>query len=90
MLLVALGLPHSFGLAASYVAGTVAAAMLPVGPAGSAAMIGTGAAILAGAGIATADAVSLAVVAQALSVGAGAVSASFALAVRRLAPVPRP
>ena len=89
MLLVALDLPHSFGLATAYVAGTVAAAMLPIGPAGSAAMIGTGAAILAGAGIATSDAVSLAVVAQALTVAAGATSAGFAVLVRVAAPAVR-
>jgi hypothetical protein len=78
LLLHALGLPASFGLASSYVTAGAAAASLPIGPAGAATQAGVGAAVLAGAGVGTSDAIALAVAAQGLTVAAGATFAGFA------------
>jgi uncharacterized membrane protein YbhN (UPF0104 family) len=77
VLLGALGLHASFPVATAYVVAGAGAAALPMGPAGAATQAGVGAAVLSGAGIDTADAIALAVAAQALTVGAGAVLGLF-------------
>jgi uncharacterized membrane protein YbhN (UPF0104 family) len=72
VLLAALGFDLSFPLAVAYLAAGAAAAALPIGPAGAATQAGAGAAVLASAGIDVDEAVAFAVVAQTLSVLAGA------------------
>jgi hypothetical protein len=72
VLLAALGYGLSFTLAVAFLAAGAAAAALPIGPAGAATQAGAGAAVLTSAGIDATDAVAFAVVAQTLSVLAGA------------------
>jgi uncharacterized membrane protein YbhN (UPF0104 family) len=81
VLFAALDLHVSFALATAYVVAGAGAAALPVGPAGAATQAGVGAAILAGGGIETNQAIAVAVAAQALTVGAGAVLAAYGGAV---------
>ena len=81
VLLDALGMHTSYAVATAYVVAGAAAAALPVGPAGAATQAGVGAAVLAGAGFQTSDAVALAVSAQALTVGVGAALGLFGGAV---------
>jgi hypothetical protein len=72
VLLAALDFGFSFRLAVAFLAAGAAAAALPIGPAGAATQAGAGAAVLVSAGIGTTEAVAFAVVAQTLSVLAGA------------------
>jgi uncharacterized membrane protein YbhN (UPF0104 family) len=72
VLLAALGFGLSFPLAIAFLAAGAAAAALPIGPAGAATQAGAGAAVLASAGIDVDEALAFAVVAQTLSVLAGA------------------
>jgi Lysylphosphatidylglycerol synthase TM region len=71
VLLGALGVSGSFGLALLFLCASSASAALPISP-GAATQAGAGAAALALAGVATSEAVAFAVSAQALSVLAGA------------------
>jgi uncharacterized membrane protein YbhN (UPF0104 family) len=87
VLLAALGFGVSFPLAIAFLAAGAAAAALPIGPAGAATQAGAGAAVLASAGIGATEAVAFAVVAQTLSVLAGAavvLVAAVVLSRRRL------
>ena len=72
VLLEALGFGFSFPLAVAFLAAGAAAAALPIGPAGAATQAGAGAAVLTSAGIDVDEALAFAVVAQTLSVLAGA------------------
>ncbi len=80
VLLDALGLDANFSVAASYVVAGAGAAALPIGPAGQATQAGVGAAVLAGSGIHTKEAVTIALAAQLLTVTAAAVIAGFSIA----------
>jgi hypothetical protein len=77
ILINALGLHGSFSAATAYVVAGAAASTLPIGPAGAATEAGAGAAVLHGAGVSTAQAIALAVTAQALMTAAGAALAAF-------------
>jgi uncharacterized membrane protein YbhN (UPF0104 family) len=72
VLLAALGLGTSFALALAFLCASSASAVLPVAPAGAATQAGVGAAILAGAGVETDQAIAFGIAAQALAIGAGA------------------
>jgi uncharacterized membrane protein YbhN (UPF0104 family) len=72
VLLAALGVGWSFGLALLFLCATAASTALPIAPAGAATQAGAGAAILAVAGVNTSHAVAFAVSAQALVILAGA------------------
>jgi hypothetical protein len=72
LLLYALGFALSLPLAIAFLCAAAASGALPIAPAGAATQVGAGAAILMASGVATADAVSFAVGAQALLILAGA------------------
>lgn len=72
VLLAAVGLGADFALAISFVCASSASAVLPVAPAGAAMQAGAGAAVLATAGVHTAQAVAFAIAAQGLSIVPGA------------------
>ena len=72
VLLGALGLGHSFPLALLFLTASAGAAVLPVGPAGTATQVGAGAAVLAAAGVPVSQAIAFGLAAQALIVLAGA------------------
>ena len=72
LLLNALSMPGSFVLALAFLVASAASAALPIAPAGAATQAGAGAAILALAGVHTADAVAFSVAAQALVIVTGA------------------
>jgi hypothetical protein len=72
VLLAALGLGSSFPLAVVFLTARAASAVLPIGPTSATTQAGAGAAVLAAGGIGTNQAVAFAVVAQALSILAGA------------------
>lgn len=91
VLLLALGLPASFGLALLFLCASAASAALPIAPAGAATQAGAGAAILALSGVGTARAIEFAVAAQGLAILTGAavvVAAGLWEAGSRLRPVP--
>lgn len=73
VLLAALGLGTDFSMALAFVCASSASAVLPVAPAGAAVQAGSGAAILAAAGIRTEDAVAFGLAAQGLLMAAGAI-----------------
>lgn len=72
VLLAALGVGWSFGLALLFLCATAASTALPIAPAGAATQAGAGAAILAVAGVGTSHAIAFAISAQALVILAGA------------------
>jgi uncharacterized membrane protein YbhN (UPF0104 family) len=72
ILLAALGFSLSLPLAIGFLCAAAASGALPVAPAGAATQVGAGAALLIASGIGAAEAVSFAVVAQALVIAAGA------------------
>src|SRR5918999_445280 len=72
VLLAALHVTLSFGLALAFLCAAAATGALPVAPAGAATQAGAGAAILIASGIGTSQAVAFAVAAQALLIVAGA------------------
>jgi Lysylphosphatidylglycerol synthase TM region len=86
LLLNALSMPGSFGLALAFLVASAASAALPIAPAGAATQAGAGAAILALSGVHTADAIAFSVAAQALVIVTGAavilLIASWRLALR--------
>lgn len=77
LLFSALSVPVSFPLATAYTVAGAGAAALPIGPAGAATQAGVGAAVLAAGGVGSSRAIAVAVAAQALTVGAGAVLGGF-------------
>src|SRR5918996_2396450 len=78
LLLAALDVSLSFGLALAFLCAAAATGALPVAPAGAATQAGAGAAILIASGIAASEAVAFAVAAQALLILAGAAVLVFA------------
>lgn len=82
VLLAAFGFGNSFPLAVAYLSAGAAAAALPIGPAGAATQAGAGATVFTSAGIFTEKAVAFAVIAQSLSILAGAAVVLMTLAVR--------
>lgn len=78
LLLDALGIGFSFPLALLLLCAGAAAAALPIGPAGVATQAGASAAVLVASGVATADAVSVALASSALGVLAGGAVFVFA------------
>src|SRR5918995_1468068 len=80
VLLAALHVTLSFGLALAFLCAAAATGALPVAPAGAATQAGAGAAILIASGIGTSEAVAFAVAAQALLILAGAAVLLFAAA----------
>jgi hypothetical protein len=72
VLLAALHVTLSFGLALAFLCAAAATGALPVAPAGAATQAGAGAAILIASGIGTSQAIAFAVAAQALLIIAGA------------------
>ena len=72
LLLAALHVTLSFGLALAFLCAAAATGALPVAPAGAATQAGAGAAILIASGIGTSEAIAFAVAAQALLIVAGA------------------
>jgi uncharacterized membrane protein YbhN (UPF0104 family) len=72
ILLGAVGIGHSFPLALLFLCASAAASVLPLGPAGAATQAGSGAAVLAFAGVPVSNAVAFALAAQALLVLAAA------------------
>jgi uncharacterized membrane protein YbhN (UPF0104 family) len=78
LLLAALNVTLSFGLAVAFLCAAAATGALPVAPAGAATQAGAGAAILMASGIGTSQAVSFAIAAQALLIVAGAAVLLFA------------
>ena len=72
VLLAALHVTLSFGLALAFLCAAAATGALPVAPAGAATQAGAGAAILIASGIGTSQAISFAIAAQALLIIAGA------------------
>jgi uncharacterized membrane protein YbhN (UPF0104 family) len=80
VLLAALGVGWSFGLALLFLCATAASTALPIAPAGAATQAGAGAAILAVAGVRTSHAIAFAVSAQALVILAGAMVVVLAAA----------
>jgi uncharacterized membrane protein YbhN (UPF0104 family) len=80
LLLAALDVTLSFGLAVAFLCAAAATGALPVAPAGAATQAGAGAAILMAGGIGTSQAISFAVAAQALLIVAGAAVLLFAAA----------
>jgi uncharacterized membrane protein YbhN (UPF0104 family) len=80
LLLAALDVTLSFGLAVAFLCAAAATGALPVAPAGAATQAGAGAAILMASGIGTSQAISFAVAAQALLIVAGAAVLLFAAA----------
>ena len=72
ILLAALGYSLSLPLAIGFLCAAAASGALPVAPAGAATQAGAGAALLIASGMGAAEAVSFAVVAQALVIAAGA------------------
>ena len=72
VLLAAVGVGWSFGLALLFLCATAASTALPIAPAGAATQAGAGAAILAVAGVRTSHAIAFAISAQALVILAGA------------------
>jgi hypothetical protein len=72
VLLAALHVTLSFGLALAFLCAAAATGALPVAPAGAATQAGAGAAILIASGIGTSEAISFAIAAQALLIVAGA------------------
>jgi uncharacterized membrane protein YbhN (UPF0104 family) len=72
VLLAALGVGGSFGLALLFLCATAASTALPIAPAGQATQAGAGAAILVVAGVHGSHAVAFAISAQALGILAGA------------------
>ena len=72
VLLAALHVTLSFGLALAFLCAAAATGALPIAPAGAATQAGAGAAILIASGIGTSEAVAFAVAAQALLIVAGA------------------
>jgi uncharacterized membrane protein YbhN (UPF0104 family) len=80
LLLAALDVTLSFGLAIAFLCAAAATGALPVAPAGAATQAGAGAAILMASGIGTSQAISFAVAAQALLIVAGAAVLLFAAA----------
>jgi uncharacterized membrane protein YbhN (UPF0104 family) len=80
VLLAALGVGWSFGLALLFLCATAASTALPIAPAGAATQAGAGAAILVLAGVHTSHAVAFAVSAQALVILAGAMVVLLAAA----------
>ena len=72
VLLAALHVTLSFGLALAFLCAAAATGALPIAPAGAATQAGAGAAILIASGIGTSEAVSFAIAAQALLIIAGA------------------
>src|SRR5205085_3804549 len=91
VLLAALGVGWSFGLALLFLCATAASTALPIAPAGAATQAGAGAAILVVAGVHTSHAVAFAVSAQALVILAGGAVVLLAMAWEaRLRLRPRP
>jgi uncharacterized membrane protein YbhN (UPF0104 family) len=82
LLLAALNVTLSFGLAVAFLCAAAATGALPVAPAGAATQAGAGAAILMASGIGTSQAVAFAVAAQALLIVAGAAVLLFAAALQ--------
>jgi uncharacterized membrane protein YbhN (UPF0104 family) len=82
VLLTAFGFGSPFRLAVAYLSAGAAAAALPIGPAGAATQAAAGAAVFTSAGIVTNDAVAFAVIAQSLSIIAGAAVVLATLVVR--------
>ena len=82
VLLTAFGFGSSFRLAVAYLSAGAAAAALPIGPAGAATQAAAGVAVFTSAGIVTNDAVAFAVIAQSLSILAGAAVVLATLVVR--------
>lgn len=78
LLLAALHVTLSFGLALAFLCAAAASGALPVAPAGAATQAGAGAAILIASGIGTSEAIAFAVAAQALLITAGAAVLLFA------------
>lgn len=78
LLLAALDVTLSFGLAVAFLCAAAATGALPVAPAGAATQAGAGAAILMASGIGTSQAISFAIAAQALLIVAGAAVLVFA------------
>jgi uncharacterized membrane protein YbhN (UPF0104 family) len=78
LLLAALHVTLSFGLALAFLCAAAATGALPVAPAGAATQAGAGAAILVASGIGTSEAIAFAVAAQALLIVAGAAVILFA------------
>ena len=82
LLLAALDVTLSFGLAVAFLCAAAATGALPVAPAGAATQAGAGAAILVASGVGTSQAISFAVAAQALLIVAGAAVLLFAAALQ--------
>jgi hypothetical protein len=78
LLLAALHVTLSFGLALAFLCAAAATGALPVAPAGAATQAGAGAAILVASGIGTSEAIAFAVASQALLIIAGAAVLVFA------------
>lgn len=78
LLLAALNVTISFGLAMAFLCAAAASGALPVAPAGAATQAGAGAAILVAGGIGASQAIAFAVAAQALLIAAGAAVLLFA------------
>jgi uncharacterized membrane protein YbhN (UPF0104 family) len=78
LLLAALNVTLSFGLALAFLCAAAATGALPVAPAGAATQAGAGAAILIASGVGTSEAISFAIAAQALLIVAGAAVLVFA------------
>jgi hypothetical protein len=81
-LLAALGFARSFELAVVFLSAGAASAALPIGPAGAATQAGAGAAVFVASGIDTDKAIAFAIVAQSLSILAGATIVLFMALVR--------